>query len=298
MPTALIPARTDLHLAELARANQPAQLPLVTRTVEILSASTAVTHLLVRGSLASGTADRLSDVDLVVGVSDAAFPAFAAALDDLMTVKAGALLPGWRDSIVADLGGLGFVFLVPHDGKLQQIDLYLAPSSRIPAIRSTMATALLLDRQVPADDAESAVRAAVFVAEQAGRPKSCTELLIEHLVLAVLLHKRIRRGQRFVAYAEWHLLHTATKNLIKTALAPTSRFWGWYQLREEIALTPIGRACLTDLDAAISGPAIPEASDVTAALDRVLTLTTRACPRALDSLGDAITAYRTYLELA
>ena len=298
MPTTLIPAGAGLHLAELARANQPAQLPLVTRIAEILSASTAVTHLLVRGSLAAGTADRLSDVDFVVGVGDAAFPVFATALDDLMTVEAGALLPGWRDSIVADFGGLGFVFLVPHDGKLQQIDLYVTPASGIPAMRDAVATTLLLDRQAPASDAESAARTAAFVAEQTDRPKSCTELLIEHLVLAVLLHKRIRRGQRFVAYAEWHLLHTATKNLIKTALAPTSRFWGWYQLREEIALTPIGRACLTDLDAAISGPAVPEASDVTAALDRVLTLTTRACPRALDSLGDAITAYRTYLELA
>lgn len=298
MLTTLTPPGTGLHLAELTRANQPAQLPLVTRIAELLSASAAVTHLLVRGSLASGTADRLSDVDFVVGVGDAALPAFAGALDDLMTVKAGALLPGWRDSIVADLGGLGFVFLVPHDGKLQQIDLYLAPTSKIPAIRGTVATALLLDRQAPAPDAESAARAAAFVAEQATRPKSCTELLIEHLVLAVLLHKRIRRGQRFVAYAEWHLLHAATKNLIKTALAPTSRFWGWYQLREEIALTPIGRACLTDLDAAISSPAVPEVNDVATALDRVLALTTRACPQALDGLGDAVTAYRTYLELA
>jgi hypothetical protein len=298
MPTTLIPAGTGLHLAELARANQPAQLPLVTRIAGILSTSPAVTHLLVRGSLASGTADRLSDVDFVVGVNDAAFPAFAAALDDLMTVKAGALLPGWRDSIVADLGGLGFVFLMPYEGKLQQIDLYLAPASRIPAIGGTVATAVLMDRQAPAPDAEAAIQAAAFVAEQAARPKSCTELLIEHLVLAVLLHKRIRRGQRFVAYAEWHLLHTATKNLIKAALAPASRFWGWYQLREEIALTPVGRTCLADLNAAITGPAVPDASDVDAALDRVIALTMRACPQAMEGLADAITAYRTYLELA
>jgi hypothetical protein len=297
MPT-LVPAEAGLHLAELAQANQPAQLPLVTRLATILSASADVTHLLVRGSLASGTADRLSDVDFVVGVTDAALPAFATALDDLMTVKAGALLPGWRDSIVADLGGLGFVFLVPHDGKLQQIDLYLASVSKVPAIRHQVATAVLFERQCPEPDARDAARASAFVAEQAGRPRSCTELLIEHLVLAVLLHKRIRRGQRFVAYAEWHLLHTATKDLIKAALAPTSRFWGWYQLREEIALTPIGRACLADLDAAITSPAVPTAEDVDAALDRVLALTTRACPHVLDGLADAISAYRTYLELA
>ncbi|MQS34753.1 hypothetical protein FFZ77_03700 [Streptomyces katsurahamanus] len=117
-------------------------------------------------------------------------------------------------------------------------------------------------------------------------------------MLAVLLRKRIQRGQRFVAYAEWHMLHTATKDLIKTALAPASRFWGWYQLREEIALTPVGRGCLADLDAAITSPAVPDASDVNAALDRVIALTERTCPNALDGLADAITAYRTYLELA
>jgi hypothetical protein len=298
MPATLSPAPDTLRLAELAEANHPSQLPLVTRIAEILAASPAVTHLLIRGSLASGTADRLSDVDFVAGIDDAALPAFATALDDLMTLEAGALLPGWRDSIVADLGGLGAVFLVPHDGKLQQIDLYLAPATAIPRLRHQVATAVLLDRG-PAPAPPEAVREATeFVAAQNRRPQSCTGLLIEHLVLAVLLHKRIRRGQRFIAYAEWHLLHTATKNLIKAALAPSSRFWGWYQLREEIALTPIGRACLADLDQAVTGPAVPAAQDVEAALDRVLALTERACPQALDGLRDAVTAYRTYLELA
>lgn len=33
-------------------------------------------------------------------------------------------------------------------------------------------------------------------------------------------------------------------------------------------------------------------------LDRVLALTERACPRALDGFTDAIVAYRTYLELS
>lgn len=298
MPAAALITTPALRLDELAEANQPVQLPLLTHLAEILAISPAVTHLLVRGSLASGTADRLSDTDFVVGVGDADLPAFTSALDDLMTVQAGALLPGWPDSIVADLGGLGVVFLIPHDGKLQQIDLYVAPASKIANLRRQVATATLLDREPPPATNEVRRAAEAFVTEQASRPRSCTGLLIEHLVLAVLLRKRIQRGQRFIAYAEWHRMHTATKNLIKTALAPTSLCWGWYQLREEIALTPIGRACLADIDTAISAPAIPEAADIEAALDRVLALTKRACPDALDGLEDAITAYRTYLELA
>ncbi|MFF3729000.1 hypothetical protein ACFYXM_01360 [Streptomyces sp. NPDC002476] len=298
MPTALSLAPAELHMAELTEVNRPTQLPLLTRIAGLLSASPAVTHLLVRGSLASGTADRLSDVDFVVGVHDRDLPAFTAALNDLMTVAAGALLPGWRDTIVADLGGIGFVFLVQHEGKLQQVDLYIAPASQITALRRKVGGKMLLERP-PAQITTSQIeQAKTHVAELTAGPRSCTELLIEHLVLAVLLHKRIQRGQRFVAYAEWHLLHTATKDLIKTALAPTSRFWGWYQLREELALTPIGRACLADLDAAITSPAIPDAADVNADLDRVIALTKRACPNALDGLADALIAYRTYLELA
>ncbi|MEU0660703.1 hypothetical protein [Streptomyces lavendulocolor] len=298
MPTALSPAPAALQLAELTEANRPAQLPLLTRIAELLSASRAVAHLLVRGSLASGTADRLSDVDFVVGVHDRDLPAFTSVLGDLMTVAGGALLPGWRDTIVADLGGIGYVFLVQHEGKLQQVDLYLAPASQITALRRKLVGKVLLDRP-PAEITTAQIeQARAHIAELTARPRSCTELLIEHLVLAVLLHKRIQRGQRFVAYAEWHLLHTATKDLIKTALAPASRFWGWYQLREELALTPIGRACLADLDAAITSPAVPTAGDVNAALDRVIAVTARACPNALDGLVDALAAYRTYLELA
>ncbi len=286
-----------LQLAEITQANRPAQLPLLSKLADILATSPAVTHLMVRGSLAHGTADRLSDVDFVVGVHDAQLPVFIEALDTLMSVEAGALLPGWRDTIVADLGGLGMVFLVPDDGRLHQIDLYLAPASRIPRLRETVSTAVILDREpAPAATPDIAV-AESFAAAFLARPRTCTELLIEHLVLAVLLHKRIKRGQRFVAYSEWHRLHTATKDLVKTALAPASQFWGWYQLREEIAVTPIGRACLGDLDAAISGPAIPEAADVNGAIERVLALVERACPQALDNLHDAVTAYRTYQEL-
>ncbi|WP_089100517.1 hypothetical protein [Streptomyces hyaluromycini] len=286
-----------LQLAALTFANRPSQLPLLSRLADILAASPAVTHLMVRGSLAHGTADRLSDVDFVVGVQDAELPAFVEALDDLMSIEAGALLPGWRDTIVADLGGVGMVFLVPDDGHLHQIDLYLAPAARIPRLRATVATALLLDREPAPTTTEEAAVAERFAAEFFAQPRTCAELLIEHLVLAVLLHKRIKRGQRFIAYSEWHRLHTATKDLIKTALAPTSRFWGWYQLREEIAITPIGRTCLGDLETAISGPAVPLAADVDAAVERTLALVERACPEALSGLENAIAAYRAYLEL-
>lgn len=42
---------------------------------------------------------------------------------------------------------------------------------------------------------------------------------------------------------------------------------------------------------------MPTAPDVVAAIERMLALVERACPEALDGLGDAIAAYRTYQEL-
>ncbi|MBB5939247.1 hypothetical protein [Streptomyces zagrosensis] len=44
-------------------------------------------------------------------------------LDALMATAFGTLLPGWRNTIVGNLGGGGCVYLLPHDGHLLQLDL-------------------------------------------------------------------------------------------------------------------------------------------------------------------------------
>ncbi len=284
-------------LDELARANRPDQFGLLERATDLFTASPAVTHLLVRGSLASGTADRLSDVDFVVGVDDPSFPEFVSVLDALVSADLGGILPGWRDTIVGDMGGLGYVYLVGWAGHLQQVDLYVVPASQVGRVhKHTVA------RPIFVQDADTAYepdpRVAPFVARTLADPRSCAELLIETLVVGYLMRKRITRGQEFIAYSEAHLFNTAAKNLIKTALAPTSRYYGWYQLREEIGSTPIGKECLRDLAALISAPAIPTAETLAQGLDRVVAIAERAAPEAVESLRPAIDAYRYYLELA
>lgn len=92
---------------ELVLGNQPGQFSLLARASDIFMRSAAVTHLSVRGSLANGTADRMSDVDFIVGVRDRDFPGFIRTLDALMATELGALFPGWRDTIVSKMGGLG-----------------------------------------------------------------------------------------------------------------------------------------------------------------------------------------------
>lgn len=283
-------------LDELARVNRPDQFGLLERATELFTASPAVTHLLVRGSLASGTADRLSDVDFVVGVDDRSFPEFISVLDALMSTDLGGILPGWRDTIVGDMGGLGYVYLVGWAGHLQQMDLYVVPASKIDRVREHTVAQPIFVRDADTTY-EPDPRVAPFVARTLAEPRSCAELLIETLVIGYLIRKRITRGQEFIAYSEAYLFNTAAKNLVKTALAPTSRYYGWYQLREEVGSTPIGKECLQDLAALISAPAIPTATTLADALKRVLAIATRAAPEAVDSLRTAIDAYRYYLEL-
>ncbi|MEV6631915.1 hypothetical protein AB0M54_14300 [Actinoplanes sp. NPDC051470] len=282
-------------LNNIAAVNLPRQFGLLEKAIGVIGRSSTVHSLHVRGSLAAGTADRLSDLDFIVAVHDPSFGPFIRIIDTLMSAELGALLPGWRDTIVARMGGLGYVFLVPHEGVLQQIDLYAVPVSRLD-------TVLARTKAMPVYQADGerfqrhSQQVDWLINSTLDRPYTTRELLVEILVLGHMIHKRIARGQRYVAYAEMFALHTAAKNLIKAALAPGSAFYGWYQLGEEIGTTPIGRQCLAGLDRLISGNPIPQSGDLTAALNIVLELAERAAPDAVAGLRPAIAAYRYYLE--
>jgi predicted nucleotidyltransferase len=274
---------------DLAQAHRPQQFGLLDRLVDMFASSAAVTHLLVRGSLAVGEADRLSDVDLVVGVEDGRYAALVAAHDALMQTELGSVLPGWRDRIVGDMGGVGFVHLVPWLDRLQQVDLYIAATSRIEDLEARTGARAVLVR----GDAQPSGRGAGQTAPDS--PPSATELLVEVLIVGYMIRKRIRRNQPFVAFAEMHMLATAAKDLVKTALAPDSHYYGWYRLEEEIGITPIGRACLGDLHAVVAGPAVPTRESLDHSLGLVLAIARRAAPEAVEALRPALDIYWNYL---
>ncbi|QIS18552.1 hypothetical protein [Nocardia terpenica] len=286
--------RPAMH--QLVEANRPSQFALLEYATQAFTRSEAVTHLLVRGSLARGTADRLSDIDFVVGVDDCLLQEFVSVLDPLVVTELGGILPGWRDTIVGDMGGLGFVYLLGWSGHLQQLDLYVVPASHIGRVQERTVCEPVFTRD-PHAEYEPDPDVAPFVARTMSTLRSCKDLLIEALVIGYLVRKRIARGQEFIAYSEMFLFNTAAKNLIKAALAPTSTFYGWYQLKEEIGATPIGRECLNHLAALISTQAIPTVGSLTASLDRVFTLAKTVAPETVDGLREAIDAYRYYLEL-
>lgn len=293
-------------LEEPAYAQRPPQLTVLADLVQALSGIPAVTQLLVRGSLATGTADRLSDVDLVVAVRDERLPALMGSLDAVMSTEFGTLLPGWRDTIVGDLGGAGFVYLLPHDGHLLQLDLYLCPDSAVDALRRRIGPGLLWQETRPDTgphphphphpdaDADAQGETAAELARTAVAPANCPTLLVQVMVLHAMLRKRVLRGQEYIAYGLLHQLHETCRDVIRTALVPHSRHHGWYHLPDEVGRTTIGRECLAGLTDALSGPPVPTVAQADQALERIVRLTGWIAPHAVAALSDEITAYRFY----
>lgn len=289
---------TDAALEALAAANRPEQFTVMDHTMRLLSASPAVTHLVVRGSFATGTSDRLSDVDLVVGVREADYTAFVAAHDALIATSLNQLLPAWPDTIVPDLGGLGFVHLLVHRHMLYQLDLYLAPSGRIEHIvNATRGRVMYTAPDHTPTSAGGDTQVEAFINAHRQTPPTCTDLLVEALVLTWLIRKRIVRGQQFMAYKEAHQLTTAARSLVRTALSPDTAYLGWYHLETDLGATPIGRDCLHALAELAAAPAVPTLASLERALDTVLALAGKAAPEAVEQLGRAIDAYRHYLDL-
>lgn len=286
-------------LEELAYAHRPSQLTVLADLVQMLSGVPAVTQLLVRGSLATGTADRLSDVDLVVSVRDEHLLALMGSLDAVMSTEFGALLPGWRDTIVGDLGGAGFVYLLPHDGHLLQLDLYLCPDSAVDALRRRIGPRLLwqdtrTDTGPDAQDPELRAETAAELARTAAAPTDCSTLLVQAMVLHAMLRKRVLRGQEYIAYGLLHQLHETCRDVIRTALVPHSRHHSWYHLPDEVGRTTIGLECLAELTDALNGPPVPTVAQADQALERIVRLAGRIAPYAVTALSDEVTAYRAY----
>jgi predicted nucleotidyltransferase len=282
---------------ELTLANRPRQLRLLENAAGVLIRSDAITELSVRGSIAAGTADRLSDIDFVVGVQDNAFPTFAHILDALVATELAAICPGWRDTIVHDMGGLGYVYLIVFDGHLYQLDLYLVPSSRVSDVRNRTRARVLFNRR-DCLTPESMEPEDLFIRQTLDRSRSCADLFAECLVLVQMILKRIRRGQIFLVYSDTCLLMSAIKDILKTALAADSASWGWYHLDETVGRTSLGQACLAELAELIALPTIRTQEQLNLVFERILMLMRRIAPNTLQSFDTTVDAFKHYLGFA
>jgi hypothetical protein len=240
----------------------------------------------------------MSDIDFIIGVRDDDFAEFCEALDDLMSAELGAIFPGWLDTIVRDLGGLGYVYLVTSGNGLYQIDAYVVPASRETEARHRTRAQTIYTSPISPPDDKAPDTARRFIDAQRARTRSCSELLVEILALTYMLSKRIRRRQHFIAFDHTYLLLSAVKDLIKAALAPTSTSWGWYHLEEELGSTSVGKSCLADLTSLISRPTIETPDTLVETVRSILSIASRSAPESVQELSPALDSYLYYLESA
>ena len=288
--------RLSATINDIALANRPCQLDLLASVVNVLESSPAVSHLLVRGSLAAGQADRSSDVDMVIGVRDAALKSFLEVLDTLVRTELGSLFPGWRDSLAPNIGGEGFVYLVPFQNALYELDLYVVSESSVPSIANRGATILFAGQGTSyTNDVTSGTDAEDRSAPVPILSDVALDIVVEILVLLHMISKRVTRRQWFIVYGHTYLLNDAVRRLMKHCLAFRSRHWGWYHLEEELAGDPRGDSCLRELADLVSAPPIRNSSALQEMYTRIERVINCVAPELWSGLEQEREAYRHFM---
>ena len=284
----------DASIAGLLDANRPPQIDILRTVVRAFSQSPAVTQLLIRGSLNAGRADRSSDVDLVVCAQPGALPRIIENIDCIIRTSVGCLFSGWPDAVAPDLGGAGFVFLVPFEGGLYELDIYVATASAAPAIVARGAT-VIYERVDERGDAGSRWETAGAEPSIPGDGDPVRALIVEVLVVFHLLSKRVARGQSFIVYGYLYLLNDAIRRLIKHQLAPRSRHWGWYHLEDDLSFKPRGKRCLDELAGLVNTSPNIHASDLPRTFARIARIAELATGDLWAEMAHEVEAYRYYL---
>lgn len=288
-------------ITNLALFKKPRQMDLLRRLVEVLEASPDISHLLVRGSIAAGRSDHLSDVDLVVSVQKSALLSFLTTLDTLVRIELGSLFPGWRDSLAPDMGGFGLVYLVPFQNVLYELDLYIISESSVPSFTKRGATVIFskttsyYTNQNTSETKEEETPASDFAESNA--LLNINVIIVEILVLLYMINKQILRQQLFIVYGHMYLVNNAVRRFIKYCLVPQSRHWGWYHLGEELADDPQGSICLSELSALIGAPLIRDISGIQQMFTRIERVIACAAPDLWSELNMELDAYRHYMGL-
>jgi predicted nucleotidyltransferase len=197
--------------------------------------------MFLRGSLAKGSEDSESDIDLVVTVAE---DQFEAAIHDLSCTLPQSLpgwLPPWLDVIVRDFGGVGFVYLL-QIGKQAwgQLDIYLLPRGRRRRLFEHELVRSLWSRD-DLDVAEDLVAENVDAARRRYGQWAIRDLqqaVLGCYVGMFLLRKRLLRGDRFQIFSDTYATAQCVRDFVVLACYPDRPEHGWHGLPEVIARSP------------------------------------------------------------
>jgi hypothetical protein len=182
--------------------------------------------MLLRGSLAQGSQDADSDIDLVVTVDE---KGFETALQDL-SVLPSPVLPPWLDTIVRDFGGVGFVFLLQvAPEKWGQIDIYFLPHGRRQWLLDNEPSIPLWtsDAAYSRNEAMTAQAHAVCLHFAQRALQDLPQAVLGCYVALFLLRKRIVRHDRLQAFADTYAAALSLRTLISLACSRELSEWGW-----------------------------------------------------------------------
>jgi hypothetical protein len=188
--------------------------------------------VLLRGSLARGSADAESDIDTAVTVSpghfDSAINELAAGLPDALPGG----LPPWLDSLVRDFGGAGFVYLVPvEEAKWGQIDIYALPHERRQSmlqhepVQVLHAGTCASEPSVDTSEIDSQRRRIYrrFAAAEDQAVLAC-------YVMLFLLRKRVVRRDQIQMFAEIYAAAACVRDLVVHVCHANRPEHGWHGL--------------------------------------------------------------------
>ena len=164
-----------------------------------------------RGSLARGSENSESDIDLVVTVAEQTFDAAIHELSRTLPLSAAARPSPWLDGIVRDFGGIGLVNLLQVDEqKWGQVDVVPAPPQPpAAAARSLERVARPLHEHdphghddIPASDEIIAGMDAVRRRHQQLAAHDVQQAALGSRVSTFLLRKRLMRQDRLQTFAD------------------------------------------------------------------------------------------------
>lgn len=222
-------------LKNLLIESPPSQFKILENLLEVFSREKALRFAFVRGSVARNDYDRASDVDLVIGIDDLLFEPFVNSLNFLMEEHFNPLMPGWSDKIVPNFGGLGYVYLIPENGVIFQVDLYVVPTTKFESVKAIPRAKQVYgktDQDTVLVDAIQIEKNEKFISQIRSVEQDTEFYIIEILILVFLILKRIKRDQQLLNYSETNLLNNALRNLFRHLFEPHLLAFGWYHFME------------------------------------------------------------------
>ena len=276
-------------LTEILTENPPIQFQYLQKLLNLFSQSEFLTSAFIRGSIARNDYDRTSDLDMVLAIDPSAYINVVESLNELMNENFVTLFKGWPDRIVPSFGGMGLVYLIECDSKILQIDLYILPSNRLEKLERTPSVKKIFEKQnVKLILEENDDEIDAYLISKFSEFPTLNELLIEVVILAFLIKKRINRNQVFLNYSETVLLNRTLRDIVRLIFDPKYKEYGWYHLKEILGRHSVSAKWCNEIEQIIITTSVHNMSSLIKSLEFAINLVREQAPEELSEIEVAL----------